>query len=104
MGFDRFLAILGLLMSVVDLFLLAWIVRQGELLLQLERDNNLMNRERYDERKKWREAKRKKSDTSATNDTSALTSLEKDSMTLSSPNKMDAVESAGDPPSTSPSA
>jgi sRNA-binding protein len=68
--FDRILALL-------DVILLLWIVQQGERLIKLERDTNLMARERYEERAAWRKAKqeqqRKKNEqkTSESNATSA---------------------------------
>jgi len=92
--FDRLLALL-------DVGLLFWIVRQGELLLRLERDNNQMNRERYDERAKWREAKRKsqpRKEVTATSDIAEITTSESSSMTPSSPSKADVAEPAVDQP------
>ena len=98
--FDRLLALL-------DVLLLLWIVQQGERLIKLERDTNLMARERYDERKRWREAKRKsqpRKDETEINATTEILTSASNSTTLSSPSKAGAVEPADDQPPTSPSA
>ena len=44
---------------LVEIGLLIWIVWQGELIRRYEKWTYDMNRERYDERKQWRESKRK---------------------------------------------
>lgn len=55
-----------ILVWFLDLTMLAWLVRQGEILLrndkeklELEREQHRMAKERYEERAKWREQKRK---------------------------------------------
>lgn len=57
---------------IMDLAMLAWLVRQGEILIRLEREKHRMVTERYEERAKWRQAKQKsqlKSLESAANET-----------------------------------
>lgn len=44
---------------IMDLAMLAWLVRQGEILIRLEREKHRMVTERYEERAKWRQAKQK---------------------------------------------
>jgi len=51
---------------ILDLAALAWLIRQGEILLRndkeklnLEREQHRMAKERFEERAKWREQKRK---------------------------------------------
>jgi hypothetical protein len=98
--FDRIIAI-------VDVVLLFLIVIQGESIRWYEREVYRMNRERFDERKKWREAKQKstlKKGAIGTNDTSNDSTSESNSTTLSSQSKTANAESAGDPPPTSQSA
>lgn len=48
-----------ILVWIMDLSMLAWLVRQGEILIRLEREKHRMVTERYEERAKWREQKRK---------------------------------------------
>jgi hypothetical protein len=44
---------------ILELLLLVMIVVQGEYIRYYEREVHKMNRERYEERAKWREAKRR---------------------------------------------
>jgi hypothetical protein len=46
------------ILAVLDVVLLLWIVVQGEAIRFYERELFHMNKERFDERKKWREQKR----------------------------------------------
>ena len=50
--FDRIL-------MVLEILLLIWIVVQGEIIVRCERGVYRLQREREDERRAWREAKRK---------------------------------------------
>jgi hypothetical protein len=52
MWFDR-------IAMILELLLLVMIVVQGEYIRYYEREVHKMNRERYEERAKWREAKRR---------------------------------------------
>ena len=45
--------------DIIELLLLFAIVAQGEFIRYYEREVHKMNRERYEERAKWREAKRR---------------------------------------------
>jgi hypothetical protein len=93
------------LMAILDVLLLFWIVIQGEYIRHYEREVYKMARERFEERKKWREAKQKltlKKGMTATNDISPSSTSELNSTTLSSPNKKANAEFVDAPPLTSP--
>lgn len=45
------------LLMVLEILLLIWIVWQGEAIRYYERETYRMNRDRYEERKKWRQEK-----------------------------------------------
>ena len=47
------------LMTGVEIALLIWIVVQGEIIVRCERGVYRLQKEREDERRQWREAKRK---------------------------------------------
>jgi len=88
--FDRVLAIL-------DVILLIIIVAQGESIRYYERETFRMNRERFDERKKWREQKRqqvlKKDAEQKTNDSKPISESESKSTTAEPKSKSTNVES-----------
>lgn len=66
----------------LELLLLAWIVVQGEQVKFYERETWKINKERYDERAKWRLAKQK----------TALTKLEKTILPSYTEQKTDSSE------------
>lgn len=56
--FERLMALFERLSPVLDVLLLLWIVVQGQAVWYYERETFRMNRERFEERSKWREQKR----------------------------------------------